>query len=511
MTTSQSGFWIQRGVVLVLFLNAIWILTIPSFPTLDGWTHLHTARMLFAGLPDGVYCHNPGMVPNRVGHLLLGVLQLALPGLIAERILLALIIFGVGIGTYALTRAFGGRSPLVLLVLPFTVGFLLVMGFHNFLLGLGGALLLSAWWITRERPTWLSWFLLTGASLLLLYTHTMGLVLFLLITGAHELYGLFGKADGALETSPKARRQRLALFLVACAPAILLFLVFNASRSSSWGQVDRAGNLGELFNLRSMRLLLGPEEGKFNYAMKLTLVVSLLITMITRTGRERPWRLLHRDIPLVLSLALLVLYFIVPDSSGYASFITMRLQLMALILLVVWIASQPMPGMLALAPTVMVLLLQNARLQFFHHELAPLAAPRDLLLDAAEALPAGAVVLPISNEGNWLLGHAASLLAVQRNVVLLDNYECGTGYFPLVWCPSLPAPLHAHFASAEHSLEWLPAYIEGNTIPKIDHIVLFGYDQKTGSCAATDLQIELACYYKPGYANAYVQIYDLIR
>jgi len=438
------------------------------------------------------------------------VLQLALPGLIAERILLALIIFGVGIGTYALTRAFGGRSPLVLLVLPFTVNFLLVLGFHNFLLGLGGALLLSAWWITRERPTWLSWSLLASAALLLFYTHTTGLVLFLLITGAHELYSFFKTMGRIVEDPPNIRWRRGALFALACAPAIVLFLFFNASRSSSWGQVDHAANLRELFNLRSM-LLLGHQEEKFNYAMKLILVGSLCMALVTRVGRERVWRPLYRDIPLFLGMALLVLYFLVPDSSGYASYITVRLQLMALILLVVWIASQPMPGMLALAPTVMVLLLQYARSQHLHHDLAPLAGPRDLLLDAAEKLPEGAVVLPISNEGNWLLGHAASLLAVQRNVVLLDNYECGTGYFPLVWCPGLPEPLHAHFANSERCLGWLPAYIESNTIPKIDRIVLFGYGQNTGSCAATDLRTKLAGYYKPGYANGYVQVYDLIR
>ena len=57
---------VNGGVLVVLAHNALWVLVIPSFPTVDGWPHLHTARMLMYGTLGDVYYPNEGMVPIRL-------------------------------------------------------------------------------------------------------------------------------------------------------------------------------------------------------------------------------------------------------------------------------------------------------------------------------------------------------------------------------------------------------------------------------------------------------------
>lgn len=501
---------VHWGILFVLFLNAIWILTVPSFPTLDGWTHSHTARMLMQGPSEGIFCENPGIVPNRVGHFLLGALQIVLPPLTAERVLLAMIMLGLGTGAYALSRSFGGRSAAALLILPFTVNFLLVLGFHNFLLGLAMALWFAAWWTTRSRATWMTYALLTLASFLLFYTHTTALVLFYMLVGMHELT-LFSGPRERVEGKPTGRPWRkLLFFTIACLPAGLLFLKFNSSQATAWGEVDRSANLRELFDLRSL-VLLGDVESKFNYAMKLVLIGSMLLALYARSQRPTPLRPRHSDAPFLVGLLLLVLYFVLPDSSGYASYITVRLQLMALILFIVWIAIQPIDRPATLAIAAMVLLLQHARTGHYEKELAPIAERRDQLLEAASHLPEGSVVLPFSTEDNWLLGHVSSLLAVERNVALLDNYECATGYFPLVWCPSMPEPLRMHLSGGDRCLGWLESYVAQGTVPVIDRIVLIGYAKDATSCGALNLQGVLSEHYRIGFSNPYATIYESTR
>ncbi|MGV3637819.1 MAG: hypothetical protein ACO1NQ_09255, partial [Flavobacteriales bacterium] len=371
MTPARTERLLAWAIGSLMLLSAAWVLWIPAFPTLDGWTHLHTARMLFDGAPETVYCENPGLVPNRVGHLILGAIQTVLPSLVAERVLLAFIILGTGLGTWSLARAFGQVSPLILLVLPFTVNFMLVLGFHNFLLGVALAFGSAAWWMRTARLSWSSLLALFGMGVLLFYTHTTALALFFLVLAAHELFVLLGKKDRT-SALPGARWGALLGVCGACLPALLLFLDFNASQQATWGEVDRAANLRDLFDLRSLVLYHYGAEEKFTYTIKLLLVASGLVAAFVRWRSGGP-RITPGDTALLLAVLLLTLYFVLPDSSGYASYITVRLQWMALLLFIVWVAVQRVP-MLAVLPIVtMTLLAHQARNGYIREAMAPMA------------------------------------------------------------------------------------------------------------------------------------------
>ncbi|WKZ66036.1 MAG: hypothetical protein QY325_14855 [Flavobacteriales bacterium] len=497
--------WVNLLIALAFLGSAAWVVVIPFFPSLDGWTHLYTARMLFEGIPEGVFCRNPGLVPNAGGHMALGALAQVLPPLVAERVFLAALILGLGLGTWALAAAFGRPSPLILMALPFTVNFLLLMGFHNFLLGLSLALLLAAAWISRARVTWWHTALLLPASLVILYTHTMALPLFLLLCGAHELTVALG-----LRAREDVRFARpwlaLAAFVAMAVPALWLMQRFGTGQAIAWSAVDPLDNLRQLFNLRVL-VLFGGEEVKFSYALKLILVGALAAAAIGRASAERPWRIAAGDALLGASLLLLGLYFFLPDSAGFASYITLRLQLMALLPLIAWMALQPVRPVAAALPVIMLLLLHQARLGHYRATAAPLAWERDLLAEAAAHLPEGSTVLPINRDGNWLMAHAAPLLTVERPVTLLDNYECATGYFPLIWCPELPRELRGLMEGHVNCLDWLDAHIRSGAPPVIDRIALFGHGIDTAACDMRALRQVLADHFEPDHRNAYVQVH----
>lgn len=509
MSPARTERLLAWAIGSLIALNALWVLWIPAFPTLDGWTHLHTARMLFEGAPEGVYCENPGLVPNRVGHIILGVLQTVLPGLIAERALLALIILGTGLGTWSLARSLGQVSPIVLLALPFTVNFMLVLGFHNFLLGVALAFGSAAWWMRAPRISWITFLILLGASVMLFYTHTTALALFFLLLGGHELLVVFSKKDRT-SALPGGRWGSLLAVFVACLPALVLFLDFNAAQQASWGEVDRAANLRDLFDLRSLVLYHYGAEEKFTYAIKLLLVASALLSVFVR-WQNSGLRMVPGDLALVLAVLLLVLYFILPDSSGYASYITVRLQWMALLLFIVWVAVQRIPLVAAIPIVAMTLLAHQARNGYISQAMAPMADRIQQVSSIATSIPEGSVVLPINREDNWLLGHIPSLLAIERNVVFLDNYECGTGYFPYVWCSALPEQLGRHLGGGAGCLEWLPDHILQQRTPRIDRIVLIGHAGQPDHCRMSTLQDVLVRHYRKGATNPYATVYELVR
>ncbi|HMC98394.1 MAG TPA: hypothetical protein VKG92_12110, partial [Flavobacteriales bacterium] len=336
MNPAVRDRYIRWAIVCLLVLNACWVFLPSYFITMDGWAHLQIARMLMAG-PDGhVFCQNPGTVPNQTAYWILGALQTIMPALVAERVLLALIVLGLGLGTWMLMRAHGEGNALALLVLPFTYNFLLVLGFQNFLLGVALALVFGALWVRMERLRWTAVVLFVLASFLLFYTHPMAVALFFLLCGGHELAVLSRVADRD-RTGPLGKPWvALPVLLLACVPAVIAILRFNASQKGFAVDVDRALNLRELIDLRSLTWFGGPEEQKFTYAMKLILVGAGLLAVVHRSLRTDGARLRveRGDTLLALTVIVLAAYFLLPDSNGYASYITVRLQLIGLLLFI---------------------------------------------------------------------------------------------------------------------------------------------------------------------------------
>ena len=54
-------------------------------------------------------------------------------------------------------------------------------------------------------------------------------------------------------------------------------------------------------------------------------------------------------------------------------------------------------------------------------------------VDVANHIEKNSVVLPINYSGNWLMAHFSNYLGVEKPIIILENYECLAGYFPLKW------------------------------------------------------------------------------
>ncbi|MEZ4791422.1 MAG: hypothetical protein R2811_15605 [Flavobacteriales bacterium] len=503
----------ERGlswtIAALFILNALWILWIPCFPTMDGMMHLQTAHMLFEGAPAGVYCENPAPVPNVLGHYIIGLLDMVFPALLAERTMLALILLITGLGAWALARSLGKVSPLILLVLPITVNLMLALGFHNFLLGVGTACLGAAAWFRVKQLGWPGLAGLLVITLLLYLTHTMALAMILILLGAYEGGILLGWKERAGPFG-HARWRNAGAVVLCCIPAVLLALRFSAGQETILSVVDHGKNLRDLIELRSLVLYHAIAEEKFTYSLKL-LIMACGVLGAFGHWRAHGLRLVITDIPLVVAVGLVGIYFFIPDSIGFASFVSVRSQWIALLLFAVWVSLQPVPTIASLPVLVMIVLAHQARNGHYRSQMEPIAERCDLMLEISRTLDEGSVVLPVNSDDNWLLTHISSLLVAERDIVLLDNYECATGYFPYIWCPDLPKELVAHLGGKTNCMDWLPGYISEQRVPRIDHIVLFGYEEQVDHCRRGTLHTVLDRYYRKAASNRYATVYDLQR
>ncbi|MBK7383400.1 MAG: hypothetical protein IPI81_08690 [Flavobacteriales bacterium] len=502
---ARAGAWVIPAIVVV---NAIWVFFLPAFTTLDGWCHLQTARMLFNGYDHSVFCSNPMPVPNILGHLVLGSMQLLVPGLVAERIVLFLIVCGLGLGTYCLARTYGKVNPLVLLALPFTYNFLLVLGFHNFLLGIGIAFLFAAWWIQRRRMRWSAILLFVAASGVLYFTHTMGVAVFLLLTGMHELCLFLLPVDRSQGEAPRRRWARLLKFGIACVPALSATLLFNSAQSGYWSEPTPSGNFAELIDLSVMGMYGGDHDIHSKFMMKWLIAFALIMALVFRSSSRTSRRFLPGDVLGILAVIVIGADILLPDDTGYANYLTKRLQLLSMFLVVAWVAIQRIPLWVSVIPALGVLVLQGSRLDHAGNVMSDMAHRVEQVGQAASHLPKGSVVLPISFEDNWLLGHIPSLLAAEHDLTLLDNYECAQNYFPLVWCEGLPPGLRNHLLGLNNCFDWFEAHDISNAAPVIESVVVIGYGIDPSRCGYQEVVDVLGRHYMKTFENDYTRIYE---
>ncbi len=181
MTTRAASA--DVGLAAASTLLAAWTVALEVHPSQDGGAHAHTAAMLRAWV-DGVGSAREvfafAWVPNVVAPAMIAALSYAMSYAAAERVVAVAAAVAVVAGVRAWVRAVGAPAWAAWAALPLIFGQLFVLGFHNFLLGLGAGFAMMAAAVAGRGGAVAAWSL--AASVL----HPMAFVLAMpgvLITG----------------------------------------------------------------------------------------------------------------------------------------------------------------------------------------------------------------------------------------------------------------------------------------------------------------------------------------
>jgi hypothetical protein len=467
--------------VLASTVALVWIF--PVFPTQDGPAHLENARLLvelLRGNPEAQrFFSFDRFSPNWVSHLVLAPLLLIVPAAIAEKIVLTIATVLPPLGFRKALDALGGRRVLALLALPFAHSFLLTMGFLNFCVAVGVALFVVAHWSRPNSST-----VRTAIGLTLTYfLHPVAFVYAAAMLAAMAL------------VRGRAWWGRTALSML---PGIVLVFVFLGGHESteSGGGPER----WSLFSTLGVLVSFTPTERTLS-----TFLWILLGAVAVFEAGRLPWKRSWRDGVLLATVPFLVLTFVAPFFLAGGAYVPERFLFCGALTLTLWIGMRapgellpPILGSVAASIAVAMNLVRVPVLRERNDQIADYTS-------IAEALPSGALVLPLNgsmagerHDGSISvtkvdsMRHAIGYLAVSRGVIDLANYQPNTGHFPLRWNESV-APFGRLFSRAD--LEQVP--------PRVD---LLRYERETGIAVDAVLLWDFVDRSKPEIGRVYADL-----
>lgn len=320
---SQTNWrWLlAAGLLACLLAYPLVLVDVP--PVLDYPNHL--ARYFLLAHPDDpvtsrMYETHWTILPNLgmdiAGAALLRVTDLHVGG----RLLLAASLLLPVIGAVAYHRAaFGewGWWPLASGLLAYNAAFFL--GFMNFLLSLGLALLAGAMWISLQNRTPLVRAASgAAAAAILFFCHVFGVVFFAVLIGTYEA-GLMWKRSKSGSLAMQDLLRASVIGLVALSPALVLYLLSPLQAGSA--------SIGEWVGVGKLWRIFAPF---MTTNANLTLITAVVVVSLFVLFRRK----LEFALGAPLALAVLFLAFVAaPSSVKGGTFVDLRFALMIGLLL----------------------------------------------------------------------------------------------------------------------------------------------------------------------------------
>jgi hypothetical protein len=307
----RGAWWAVLAMVAATLLAPLLIADVP--PVLDYPNHLARFVLLAAGPDDRVlgrmFTPHWAIIPDLAVDVIGPPLLYLLPVHVAGRCLLGGILLLNLAGVLALHRAlFGRRSlwPLASGLVAYNSGFLL--GFLNWQIGSGLAMLFAAAWLTwRERRPVATIMAAAAASVVLFFCHLMGLMCFLVLIGSAEAHAVW-------RGRPVIARAA-SLLPVLAGPALLWLLapLHDASAATHW--------------MNPQEKLVQAASPFVNYRFPLDMISAALVYGGVALGVAVGWLVLApRAVPAVALLA--VLYVALPFDLMSGSFVDTRVAIM---------------------------------------------------------------------------------------------------------------------------------------------------------------------------------------
>ena len=442
------------GGMMVLYLIPIWMGM--YFLTGDGPCHLYNSRVLLdylkgqhLDLYQAWYQVNPAPEPNWFSHASLMLLLAIFPPFLAEKMLLSLYVIVYPLALRGVLKAIHPQAGyLVFLGFPFIYQYTFQMGFYNYSFSiLFFFFLLQYWWKYHENLTPIRILGLGGLLLLEYFTHPVGFFYSIAGIGFHWLSRIREKAFSVSV-------GQLGKVVLAALPALILLLnyFFRKGGVRPEAGTESMFSLGYNFGKFSSLILLIEEERFISISIG-AIILSLGFYAVFRRIKYHEGKKGDPFWPLIL-IALLTYFGNIGGLAG-AGVLSVRLQFLPYLMMLLWVAAFPLREKWRKYIMIAGIVLGSGLLVMRMPAYLRTQEALDEYLSVADFIEPGHTVLPLSYDHRgrtpkgeevanriWLFFHIADYLAVDKPLIMLDNYEANTGYFPLKWLPDQNPYIH---------------------------------------------------------------------
>jgi hypothetical protein len=405
------------------------------FPSLDSPAHLYNAKLILELMQgDGFivqhfYQFNPMVVPNWMGHALLALFYLIFgEWWLAEKLMLVLYFVSLPLAVDYFIRTIGGNRWWSFWSLPFLFSFVFSIGFYNYSLSIIFALLfLSNSWKFFERQFSVKENLMLFLLLLMVYfSHGFTFLLTLFIWGASALPCLI--IEWKKSHSIKSLMYRYLKAVILISPLIVLYRMNTAYHSGIPTFLERLDLMKDLFRWRSLIVYHEGKEERWTVLMSV-LTIALLILVFVRTKFRFT---LPQQRVILTAITLFMLFFLLPDNTGSAGFISVRIQGWLALMTIVFLSVSTVPSRLALGTTIFMLVAHFALVNFHSRVVHKDGRLLEQCAVAQQYIPAHSVLHFEDLSRDWRFQHFSNFIALQsKDVACTENYEANVDYFPL--------------------------------------------------------------------------------
>ncbi len=502
----------QRAELLIFtifaLMNLLPFVATRFFPSMDGASHLANSNIINQLLVHNnslfhqFFIINPEPVPNWTAHLLISLFTVVMPAFLAEKILLIILLIGTPFAFRILLQTISPKNTLFsFMVFPFTHSMFFFFGFFNFCMAILLFLITLNYWLRHENRPW-SVKQISTLTFLVAITYFSHIVIFGILLIAIAMHILTGTIAGLICKSNRNKiilwnflKKALVVTVAAMIP-LILFAYFFYSRPGTRDILFKGR--GELINfLVTIRPLISfnaSVEGRHTVILfylfvaligfgGLAFLARLILKISKRfaAGPEGKDQLLPRlnFWWLLASMAvLLALYFKLPDAYGTASYTNLRIGFVIFLLAILWISTFRIPWYFGLLAATVTLYANTMLLHNYSSTIKNLAKLAVACNKAADHVAPNSLVLPIYCMDNWFTGHFVDYIAVDKPIVMVYNYECQSGYFPVKWNEkSKPNYYLGNPVTPEKYINF--ELVKGNPSLRLDYVFVIGqFDPK---------------------------------
>ncbi len=464
-------------VLLVIHLTPVW--GFKYFPTQDGASHIYNAYVLKEYHKHEnfrlreVYDLNSTLFPNWTSHVLLVLLLYVLPPLVCEKIVLTLCIGLLPISLLYFINAIQKKNNVFCFVgFIYGYNYLLHMGFYNFVLSMSLFFFtLGYWWKVKERLSWKHIVVIYILLVMTYFTHYHSYAL-LLITltfltiflSCYYISNNIWKNKIPLKQiqlphfmDVVRKHKSLLIFIVTLIPAYSILLAYYLYLINTHGGdgnhrgfvwlIDYFFSMKSLVSFRDEHVLIGQ-------MVMLLFCIAFIFTVINRIKEYKKQSISSHELNLThiinpmdgfLIMAILItgMYFISPWSGYSGGWINDRFHLYIFIISIPFFSVNLYRHFNYVVAGI-IIVLSFLHLGYNIHTYTMLNR------DIANALSLKGMdeqhTILASHPGEWggfsdslgfepkyvePFGHIECLLAVDKGIAYLNNYEANTDHFPL--------------------------------------------------------------------------------
>jgi len=506
--------------ISILLVNISFIFGEKFYPSMDGPAHLHNSflvKQLLTGsdFVKQYYNLNHSPIPNWTLHSILASLLCFVSAPNAEKLVQVVYIVLLSFSFRFFIQQIQPKNLLgSVLVFPFMFSFLLQLGFLNFCLSIGFMFLGLGFYLKNERKLQLKNGIVLALIVFLTYfSNVLGFVYLVFFLFAFSFVRHFSEGVEFSKTKVvELFRKYVVLFLVCLVPLVFLSIFYTSVEFfPSTHEYKKEELMSWVFSLRPLIVYVFSQDQYYTQMLFLILMMSFAISVFNFYKAEQKIRLSFNLVLLVAIAFTFAFLFKVPDGAS-AGMMSDRLCLMLFFVFLAAFVSFPIPKSI-LTGIVFITVYINVAIYHYNHSdiIKNYSNHADKIYKLSEHIKEKSFVLPINIEADWLEGHFSNYLGVNKEMVILENYEANVRWFPLKWdMEKLPKLL---LGNKNHigDMYWIS---NENTSreKKIDYVLVYGNTSKIDDEKYAELKAELETFYvkdKNTSDASYAQLYIL--